>query len=316
MIQRAMLFPGQGAQYPGMGKSFCEAFPEADALFMRANEVLGFDLKSICFNGPEEQVNRTDICQPGILTTSLAILEVLKTRHGLDPKLFHATAGLSLGEYTALVFADVLDFEDAVSLVAKRGRYMQDDSAKAPSGMMTLIGATKEAAEEICRRASSAGIIVAANFLGPNQIAVSGALEALDRAETMLKDLNVKRGIRLKVSGAFHSPFMHDGGEKLKMELERAAFRPPVIPFASNVSGNFVEDSEEIREHLGRQVTSPVYWNDTMNRFIDRGISIFYEPGPGKVLSGILKKVDRSLITLTLDDPEEIESFIEGWKES
>ena len=138
----------------------------------------------------------------------------------------------------------------------------------------------------------------------------------LDLAETLLKELNVKRGIRLKVSGAFHSPFMHDGGEKLKMELERAAFRSPAIPFASNVSGNFVEDSEEIREHLGRQVTSPVYWNDTMGKFIDKGITRFYEPGPGKVLSGILKKIDRSLHTLTLDDPEEIEPLIGGWKES
>jgi [acyl-carrier-protein] S-malonyltransferase len=190
---------------------------------------------------------------------------------------------------------------------------MQDDSMKAESGMMTLIGATRDAAEELCRRAASAGIIVPANYLGPRQIAVSGALSALDVAESLLKEMGIKRGVRLKVAGAFHSPFMHDGGEKLKMELERAVFRPPAIPFASNVSGAFVEDPDEIREHLGRQVTSPVFWNDTMERFIAKGITRFYEPGPGKVLSGILKKMDGSLKTFTLDEPSEIDDFVKEW---
>ncbi|MFH2002793.1 MAG: ACP S-malonyltransferase, partial [Planctomycetota bacterium] len=202
MTRKAMLFPGQGAQYPGMGKEFCAAFPEADAVFKKANEVLGFDLKRLCLEGTDEEVNRTDICQPGILTTSLAIIEVLKKRHGLTPSQFDATAGLSLGEYTALVFAGVLDFEAAVSLVAKRGRYMQEDSEKHPSGMMTLLGADREQAEEICKHASKTGVMVAANFLTPNQIAISGALNALDAAEGLLKEFGVKRGIRLKVAGA------------------------------------------------------------------------------------------------------------------
>jgi [acyl-carrier-protein] S-malonyltransferase len=307
-----MLFPGQGAQYPGMGKAFCEAYPEADALFDRANEILGFDLKNICFHESEEQVNRTDICQPGILTTSLAILEVLKARHGLRPECFHATAGLSLGEYTALVFSGVLGFDEAVDLVAKRGRYMQEDSNHTPSGMMTLVGADRGQAERLCREAAGGRVLVAANFLAPEQVAISGEIAALDSAEALLKGMGIRRGIRLKVAGAFHSPLMREGGEKLKGALEKVPFRAPVIPFASNVTGSFVEDPEEIRHCLGRQVTSPVRWSDTMGCFLDAGLSEFYEPGPGKSLSGILKKRDRSIKTFNLDAIEEINGFVDG----
>lgn len=316
MTKRAMLFPGQGAQYPGMGKAFCEVFPESDAIFRRANEALDMDLREICFHESEEKVNRTDICQPGILTTSVSILEMLKSRHGLEPGRFQAAAGLSLGEYTALVFAEVLEFEDAVRLVAKRGQYMQEDSERSRSGMMSLIGADREKAEEICRRASSKGVIVAANFLAPNQVALSGSLEALDAAEAMLKEFGIRRGIRLKVAGAFHSPLMADGGEKLKADLEKTTFRRPIIPFASNVMGGFVEDPDEIRRCLGQQVTSPVLWSDTMLHFIKQGITHYFEPGPGKVLTGIMKKIDRGLSVYNLDDPDETEGFVEGWKGS
>jgi [acyl-carrier-protein] S-malonyltransferase len=312
MTKRAMLFPGQGAQYPGMGKAFSETFPEAEKLFDRANEVLGFDLKGICFNGTEEEVNRTDICQPGILTTSLAILEVLKSRSGLKAAQFHATAGLSLGEYTALVFAGTLDFEDAVDLVSKRGRFMQEDSDKHPSGMMTLIGAGSKEVDGLVAKASSAGVLVAANFLAPKQVAISGALEALDAAEGMLKEFGIKRGIRLKVAGAFHSPFMQEGCEKLKAELEKKTFRAPKIPFSSNVSGAFSDDPDEIKAYLSKQVTSPVLWSDTLHLFAENGIDTFFEPGPGKVLTGIVRKIDRSLGIFNLDDPQEVEVFMQG----
>jgi len=316
MNKRAMLFPGQGAQYPGMGMAFSSRYPESEAIFDRANEVLGFDLKQICFHGPAEQLNRTDICQPGILTTSIAIMEVLKSRHGLKPTLFHGTAGLSLGEYTALVFAGVLEFEDAVLLVAKRGKYMQQDSTKNPSGMMSLIGADEEKVDELCRRAGKSGVLVPANYLAPSQIAVSGSNDALDSAESMLKELGIRRGIRLSVAGAFHSPLMREGAEKLKAKLANTAFNSPAIPFASNVKGDLVDDPETIRECLGKQVTSPVLWKDTMSGFINAGFNEFYEPGPGKFLSGILKKTDRSLITFTLDDPEELETFLGSWFEN
>lgn len=310
MTKKAMLFPGQGAQYPGMGKEFCSAYPEADAIFNRANEALGFDLKSICFEGAEEEVNRTDICQPGILTTSIAIIEVLKSKHGLEPSMFAATAGLSLGEYTALVFAGALSFEEAVSLVAKRGKYMQEDSDKNPSGMMTLLGADKTQAENICESASKAGVIVAANFLTPKQIAISGSLEALDAAEGLLREFGVKRGIRLKVAGAFHSPLMQEGGAKLKADLEKTTFTAPTIGFASNVTGNYVTDPEEIRTCLAKQVTSPVLWADTMALFVKDGIDQYSEPGPGKVLTQLIKKIERSAAIANVDQVEDLDAFV------
>jgi len=314
MTKRAMLFPGQGAQYPGMCKDFCDAYPEANALFDRSNAVLGFDLKDICFNGSENDLNRTDICQPGILTASLAIMEVLKERYGLKSELFEATAGLSLGEYTALVFSGVLSFDDAVLLVAKRGQYMQEDSNQNPSGMISLIGADKAKAEELCRQVASHGVINAANFLHTKQVVISGSNEALDAAEKLLKEFGIKRGIRLKVAGAFHTSLMAQGGEKLKVELEKATFKQPKISFASNVTGGFIDDPDEIKSCLGKQVTSPVLWSDTMLRFIESEITDYFEPGPGKVLTSIVKKHDRSLNLFNLDVPQEIGSFSEGWK--
>jgi [acyl-carrier-protein] S-malonyltransferase len=314
-IKKAILFPGQGAQYPGMGKAFCAAFPEADKIFDQANDALGFDLKKICFEGSEDEVSRTDIGQPAILTTSISIITVLEERFGLKREDFTATSGLSLGDYTALVFAGVLSFEDAVKLVAKRGRYMQEDSDRHPSGMISLMGAEREQAEGLCKACEDKGVIVMANFLGPGQLAISGANAALEAAESHLKDFGIRRGVRLKVAGAFHSPLMKDGGEKLGADLEAVSFAKPQVPVASNVTGDYVEDPEEIRTCLKRQVTSPVLWHDTMERFIDDGIGSFFEPGPGKVLTGILRKIDRNLLTHNLDDPAEIDNFVAGYSE-
>lgn len=317
MTMKAMIFPGQGAQFPGMGKDFRSAYPEADDIFQRADRALGIDLSRICFEGSEEEVNRTDICQPGILTTSIAILTVLEKRHGLKRDSFSATAGLSLGEYSALVFAGVLSFEDAVNLVARRGRYMQEDSDRLPSGMMTLIGADPETVEKLCAECapseSLTGVLVAANFLGPGQIAISGAKDALDRAESRLKEFGIRMGIRLKVAGAFHSPLMQKGGEKLKADLAAVEFRQPQVRFAANVAGGYIDEPGEIRSCLERQVTSPVLWHDTMNRFIGDGVTAFFEPGPGKVLCGILKKIDRNLIRYNLDDPSSVENSVDGF---
>ena len=315
MVKKAMLFPGQGAQYPGMGKAFCDIYPEANEVFSRANEILGMDLKKICFEGSEEEVNRTDICQPGILTTSISILTVLEKNYGLKSELFSGTAGLSLGEYTALVFSGVLTFEDAVSLVAKRGRYLQEDSDRNPSGMITLIGAEMDRAADLVAQCAKEGTLVMANYLAPGQIAISGDLNALEKVESCYKEYGIKRAIRLRVAGAFHSPLMSEGGGKLKAELEAVEFQPPRIPFSSNVTGGFIEDPEEIRSCLARQVTSPVLWQDTMKAFIDNGIGAFFEPGPGKVLSGLLKKVDRNLITQNLDDPGIVDAFVSAYGE-
>ena len=314
MAKRAMLFPGQGAQYPGMGKEFCSAFPEAEEVYRRANEALGMDLMSICFEGSIEEVSRTDIGQPAILTTSIAIVNVLEKRFGLSPKDFSATSGLSLGDYSALVFSRVLNFDDALRLVAKRGRFMQEDSERNPSGMMSLIGASPEQARTLCEQYAENDVLVPANYLGPGQIAVSGSLEALDRAESHLKELGIRKGVRLRVAGAFHSPLMEEGGRKLATELRRVEFAKPVVPFASNVTGSFIDDPEEIRASLAQQVTAPVLWHDIMNNFIGKGVDTFFEPGPGKVLTGILKKINRNLFLHNLDDPDGIDTFVAGYR--
>jgi len=316
MAERAMLFPGQGAQYPGMGEKFCAAFPEAEETFLLADEILGMNLKRLCFEGPEKELGRTDICQPAILTTSIAILRVLEKRFGLEKRFFSASAGLSLGEYTALVFAGVLSFEDALRLVRDRGRYMQEDSERHPSGMASLIGATAEQARRIAAACSIKGVLVAANYLGPTQTVLSGDLDALAEAESRLDEFGIRRSVRTKVAGAFHSSLMQRGGEKLRAELEKIEFLKPRVPFASNVTGDFVDAPAEIRECLARQVTAPVLWHDIMRRFIGRDIFTFLEPGPGRVLCGILKKMDRNLLTLSLDDPEGIDNFVAGYREN
>ena len=314
MVKNAMLFPGQGAQYPGMGKDFCNAFPEADEIFRRANKALDMDLAAICFDGSIEEVSRTDIGQPAILTTSIAIVNVLEKRFGLKPKNFSATSGLSLGDYSALVFARALNFDDAVRLVAKRGRYMQEDSDRNPSGMMSLIGATPKQARSLCEQFGENDVLVPANFLSPGQIAISGSLEALDQAEAHLKDFGIRKGVRLRVAGAFHSPLMEEGGRKLANELGQVEFRKPIVPFASNVTGSFIDDPEEIRASLAQQVTAPVLWHDIMNTFIAKGVDTFFEPGPGKVLTGILKKINRNLFVHNLDDPGGIDTFVAGYR--
>jgi len=192
---------------------------------------------------------------------------------------------------------------------------MQEDSERHPSGMASLIGATAEQARRIAAACSEKGVLVAANYLGPAQTVLSGDLDALAEAESRLDEFGVRRSVRTKVAGAFHSPLMQKGGEKLRAELEEVTFLKPRVPFASNVTGDFVDSPAEIRECLARQVTGPVLWHDTMRRFIARGISTFLEPGPGRVLCGILKKMKKNLLTLSLDDPEGIDNFVAGYRE-
>lgn len=287
---RAMLFPGQGAQHPGMAKEILDAVPEARGVLERANAVLGIDLLKLCLEGPAEQLEATDICQPAIFATSAAVVEALRARKGLQPDRFQATAGLSLGEYTALWFAGCLSLDDALRLVRLRGQAMQAASTANPSGMMSLLGATREQALELARLGSEKGVLVAANFLGPGNIAISGSLPALEYAEQKAKDLGIRRCIRLKVAGAFHSPLMGSATEALRAALAKVELRAPSVPFATNVTGDFVTDPEKIRGYLASQVTSPVLWEDTMNAFLKLGIKSFVEPAPGSVLTGLIKK--------------------------
>lgn len=288
---RAMLFPGQGAQHPGMAREIAAAVPAAAAILDRANEVLGFDLKQLVLEGPAERLEATDICQPAIFATSACVIEALRAECGLRTEDFGATAGLSLGEYSALWFAGSLAFEDALRLVRKRGQAMQQASEQNPSGMLSLLGADRAVAHQLAAAGAEAGVLVVANFLGPGMVALSGALPALERAEARAKDFGVRRTVRLKVAGAFHSPLMAAATEALRVALADVTVRPPRIAFATNVTGALARDPAVIQQYLAAQVTSPVLWEDTMRAFAAAGVCEFVEPAPGKVLTGLLRKI-------------------------
>ncbi|MEQ8764117.1 MAG: ACP S-malonyltransferase [Planctomycetota bacterium] len=308
-MQRALVFPGQGAQYVGQGKGFAEQFPEARSVFESADAILGFELSKICFEGPEDELNRTDICQPAILATSWAIVTTLLERGRMRREDFDATCGLSLGEYTALVFAGALELEDALRLVRKRGQFMQEASEAKPSGMSSLMGLEREQAEAVCREASSAGIVQVANLNSPGQIVISGELAALDRADELAKEAGARRAIRLKVAGAFHSPVMAPAAEKLRAALADVTIRPPELKLLTNVTGDFVSDPEEIRRSLAEQILRPVLWEDTMRRCVASGLKALVEPGPNKVLQGLMRKIDSGVETKGIDDPGAVASF-------
>ncbi len=287
-----MMFPGQGAQAVGMGLDFAERFPRSRELFARADEVLGFKLSDLCFHGSEAELNRTEICQPGILVTSLAIVVALESEGRVDRNEFGAAAGLSLGEYTALVYAESLEFDDAVRLVRNRGRYMQECSDRVPSGMVSLLGGDEASAEEVCRRAGEKGPIAIANRNAPEQWVLSGARAAADEAARIAPTLGFRRAIPLKVSGAFHSEFMRDAALSLEQDLAKVKVRRPRIRFLTNVTGGFAEEPDAIRRHLAEQVLSPVLWERCIRTALTAGFRSFFEPGPGKVLSGLLRKID------------------------
>lgn len=305
MIQtQAILFPGQGAQSAGMGRDFAERFPEAKATFEEADGALGFALSDACWNRGDE-VNRTDIAQPGIYTTSVAVVRVLEAR-GLDRRQLAFVAGLSLGEYTALWCAGALDFVDGLRLVRLRGEAMQDASTAKPSSMTSLMGATEEQARALAAHAAAHGICQVANLNGPGQVILSGELSALDVAEAAAKDFGIRRTRRLVVAGGFHSECMRPAAERLARALVEVPIRAPQVPFASNVTGELSSDPDAIRRQLADQVCSSVLWEKSMRLALAQGVKTFLEPAPGEVLAGILRKIDESASILSIARPEQV----------
>ncbi|MCE9595005.1 MAG: ACP S-malonyltransferase [Planctomycetes bacterium] len=299
-----VLFPGQGAQHEGMGRDWCEAFPIARETFARASRVLGFSLEDACWSKGDE-VNRTDVAQPGIFVTGAAIVNVLVER-GYDPKSAALTAGLSLGEYTALWFAGSLEFDDAVRLVRLRGEAMQDASKQIPSSMVSLMGATEDQALALAAVGATKGICSVANLNAPGQIVVAGELAALDAVEAAAKDHGVRRTRRLVVAGGFHSECMRPAAERLKSALSEITIRAPRVPLITNVTGEEVADPERIRANLASQVCAPVRWEQSMRRALARGISRFLEPGPGKVLAGLLGKIAPEAVVRSAAAPADV----------
>lgn len=297
----AFLFPGQGAQHVGMGKTIAERFPAARALYDQAAEILGYDLAELCFDGPAEQLDSTVISQPAIFVTSLAALEMLRTQSPDVVLACEMAAGLSLGEYTALVFAGALSFEDGLRVVQRRGEAMQAAADATPSGMVSLLLLEREQVEAVCREASAVGEIRPANYLCPGNTVVSGENAACERAAELAEAAGGKAK-PLAVAGAFHTNIMKPADARLAEALAGVPLRTPEIPVVSNVDAAVHHDPDEIRELLVRQVVSPVLWEDSMRYLLERGIDEFYEIGPGSVLRGLLKRINRKVPCTTIND--------------
>jgi [acyl-carrier-protein] S-malonyltransferase len=292
-----------------MGRGFFEQSKAARETFTSADEVLGLSLSKVCFEGPEEKLAETDLCQPAILTCSVAIVRALRERGVLDGTAFDAAAGLSLGEYSALWFAGALSFEDALRLVRIRGQAMQQASELSPSGMISLLGAGPEVAQKLCERYAEGDVLVCGNFLAPKNTAVAGSVAALDRIEQHAAEEGVRRAVRLKVAGAFHSPLMQQAQAALREALSTVEIQSPKIPVLANVSAQPHAGGEQIREDLVRQVTSSVRWDESMQALLARGIQEFLEPGPGTVLSGLLRQIDKKVQRQSVDQIEELEAM-------
>lgn len=301
MAKIGFLFPGQGAQHVGMGKSIAEKYPAAKALYEKANEILGYDLAKLCFEGPSEELDSTVISQPAIFVTSLAALEMLRADSPEVVLGCEMTAGLSLGEYTALVFSGAMSFEDGLRLVQRRGQAMQDAADTTPSGMVSMLLLDKEKVEEVCQAVSEAGQLQIANLLCPGNIVVSGVNAACEKAAE-LADAAGGRAVPLAVAGAFHTSIMKPADTRLAEALGATDISSPEIPVVSNVDACTHTDPQEIRELLVQQVVSPVLWENSIRKMIDGGIDEFYEIGPGKVLRGLLKRINRKLQCSTVND--------------
>lgn len=301
-----VLCPGQGAQAPGMGRDFAERHPAARAMFERADAALGFPLSKTIFEGTEEQVNRTDVCQPGILTVTAAIWEALRAA-GRAPADVSAFVGLSLGEYTAHYLAGTFSFEDAVRLTRRRGEAMQAASDACPSGMAAVMGAELDVVERCCADVrATGGVVVVANLNAPGQIVISGEKGALAAAAERLTAAGAKRCIPLKVAGAFHSPVMDPARRALEDALASVAMSDPRVPVVSNVTAEPVRTAAEARATLARQVVSPVLLERSLRGLLATGSRAFVEPGPGRTLAGFVKKIDREAAVTGFDTADSV----------
>jgi [acyl-carrier-protein] S-malonyltransferase len=293
MPKTAFLFPGQGAQFVGMGRQVIDSLPAARQLFDEAADILGYNLTDVCLNGPAERLNSTAVSQPAIFVASLAALENLRAANPQAETDCVATAGLSLGEYTALVFAGALSFANGLRLVKKRGEAMQAASDATPSGMVSVLGLDQEKVEELCAAARPAGMIEIANLLCPQNIVVSGTLAACAEVEKLAPEKGAMRTIRLTVAGAFHTNLMKPADQILGDVLEDIPLGPCRVPVWSNVDAQPHAHGDEFRGLLVRQVVQPVLWEKTMGNLLADGVERFYEIGPGRVLTPLLKRINR-----------------------
>jgi [acyl-carrier-protein] S-malonyltransferase len=320
MVKVAFLFPGQGSQYVGMGRELYERYQPARKIIDRANDILGYDLRKKIFYGPEQELQQTLITQPAVFTISVACLEVLQRPESYSSKEIlspQTVAGHSLGEYTALVAAGVFDFPQALSVVQKRAEFIHGASREKPGTMAAIVGLEKEKLEEVIKEVRGEEVLEAVNFNSPHQIVIAGELKAIERAVEGAKAKGAKRAIILKVSGAFHSPLMAQAGESLARELENYELKDPAIPVLTNYNAKPATSREEIRKALVSQIDSPVLWEDSIKEMLERGVEIFIEVGPGKVLTGLLNRITKEASGLNVEDEKSLQETLkklEGMK--
>ncbi|GBC77189.1 Malonyl CoA-acyl carrier protein transacylase [bacterium HR08] len=306
MSRIACVFPGQGSQYRGMGRQMAEAYPIAREVFERADAALGFPLSRLCFEGDEEALKRTENTQPAILTVSFACYRVLE-QAGVRPDF---VAGHSLGEYTALCAAGSLAFEEAVVLVRRRGQYMQEAVPLGEGAMAAILGVSAEIVELVCREAAQGQVCAPANFNSPQQIVIAGHTAAVERAVALARERGARRVILLPVSAPFHCALMRPAEERLAEDLARVAFADLTIPLVNNVDAALITSGEAARDGLRRQVSRPVRWEESVRRLLAEGVTTFIEVGPGRVLSGLIRAIDRSARTLAVEDPVSLEETL------
>ena len=311
MSKLAFVFPGQGAQKVGMGKDFYDNYDVAKRMFKEADEALGYSIMQMCFEGPEEDLKLTANTQPAILTISCIANEILK-ENGIQPEI---TGGHSLGEYSALVAAGVLKFQDAVALVHKRGAYMQEAVPVGEGGMAAIIGVDRDKIVEICEGVSGQSPVQAVNFNCPGQIVIAGATKGVELAVEELKAAGAKKAVILPVSAPFHSTLMKPAAEKLAVELDKVTLSDAQIPVVANVNAQILTKAEDIKASLVAQAASPVLWEDCVARMKEFGADVLLEAGPGKTLCGFNRRIDKSIKSLNVEDVESLEKSLDYFKE-
>ena len=303
----AFMFPGQASQYPGMGKELAEKYPAARAVFDEADKALGFSISKMCFEGTEDELKLTANTQPAILTVSVAAFRVLEEK-GIAPDY---VAGHSLGEYSALVAVGSLKFGDAVKLVRKRGMYMQEAVAAGQGAMAAIMGLSPAVVQDACKRAAEGEVCSAANLNSPEQTVISGSAGAVKRAVEIASQSGAKRAVILPVSAPFHSALMMPAQEKLEKDLQTTTFADLQVPLVTNVDADTIRTGEEARGALVRQVSMTVRWEESMRMLLDEGVNTFVEVGPGRVLTGLMRQIERSVASLNVEDEKSLAGTLE-----